>query len=129
MRHYEVMIILDPSLDERTVAPSLENYLNVIRTSGGTVEKVDVWGKRRLAYEINKQTEGILKDMITGDTLMIEPKFMSATELQSFTRVMITSNEKWVIPAGVAERRFFVLNCIEKFADPIEIAGAVNRSA
>jgi small subunit ribosomal protein S6 len=59
MRHYEVMIILDPSLDERTVAPSLENYLNVIRTSGGTVEKVDVWGKRRLAYEINKQGEGI----------------------------------------------------------------------
>jgi small subunit ribosomal protein S6 len=59
MRHYEVMIILDPSLDERTVAPSLENYLNVIRTSGGTVEKVDVWGKRRLAYEIEKHSEGI----------------------------------------------------------------------
>ncbi len=59
MRHYEVMIILDPSLDERTVAPSLENYLNVIRTSGGSVEKVDVWGKRRLAYEINKHSEGI----------------------------------------------------------------------
>jgi small subunit ribosomal protein S6 len=59
MRHYEVMIILDPSLDERTVAPSLENYLNVIRTSGGTVEKVDVWGKRRLAYEIDKHSEGI----------------------------------------------------------------------
>ncbi|HEY3608359.1 MAG TPA: 30S ribosomal protein S6 [Pseudonocardiaceae bacterium] len=59
MRHYEVMIILDPSLDERTVAPSLENYLNVIRTAGGTVEKVDVWGKRRLAYEINKHSEGI----------------------------------------------------------------------
>lgn len=59
MRHYEVMIILDPSLDERTVAPSLENFLNVIRTSGGTVEKVDVWGKRRLAYEINKHSEGI----------------------------------------------------------------------
>jgi small subunit ribosomal protein S6 len=59
MRHYEVMIILEPSLDERTVAPSLENYLNVIRTSGGSVEKVDVWGKRRLAYEINKHSEGI----------------------------------------------------------------------
>ena len=59
MRHYEVMIILDPSLDERAVAPSLENFLNVIRTSGGTVEKVDVWGKRRLAYEINKHSEGI----------------------------------------------------------------------
>jgi small subunit ribosomal protein S6 len=59
MRHYEVMIILDPSLDERTVSPSLETFLNVIRTSGGSVEKVDVWGKRRLAYEILKHAEGI----------------------------------------------------------------------
>jgi small subunit ribosomal protein S6 len=59
MRHYEVMIILDPSLDERTVSPSLETFLNVIRTSGGSVEKVDVWGKRRLAYEIDKHSEGI----------------------------------------------------------------------
>ncbi|HEV8559002.1 MAG TPA: 30S ribosomal protein S6 [Actinophytocola sp.] len=59
MRHYEVMVILDPTLDERTVAPSLETFLNVIRTSGGNVEKVDVWGKRRLAFEINKHAEGI----------------------------------------------------------------------
>jgi small subunit ribosomal protein S6 len=59
MRHYEVMIILDPSLDERTVSPSLETFLNVIRTSGGSVEKVDVWGKRRLSYEILKHAEGI----------------------------------------------------------------------
>lgn len=59
MRHYEVMVILDPSLEERTVAPSLDTYLNVIRTAGGSVEKLDVWGRRRLAYEINKKTEGI----------------------------------------------------------------------
>jgi len=59
MRHYEVMVILDPTLDERTVAPSLETFLNVIRTSGGNVEKVDVWGKRRLSFEINKHAEGI----------------------------------------------------------------------
>ena len=59
MRHYEVMVILDPTLDERTVAPSLETFLNVIRTSGGNVEKVDVWGKRRLAFEIKKHPEGI----------------------------------------------------------------------
>ena len=59
MRHYEVMVILDPSLDERTVAPSLDTFLNVIRTSGGSIEKVDVWGKRRLAFEINKHAEGI----------------------------------------------------------------------
>ena len=59
MRHYEVMVILDPTLDERTVVPSLDTFLNVIRTSGGNVEKVDVWGKRRLAFEINKHAEGI----------------------------------------------------------------------
>ncbi|MQA25573.1 MAG: 30S ribosomal protein S6 [Micromonosporaceae bacterium] len=59
MRHYEVMVILDPDLEERTVAPSLETYLNVIRTSGGSVEKLDVWGRRRLAYEIQKKFEGI----------------------------------------------------------------------
>ena len=59
MRHYELMVILDPSQDERTVAPSLENFLNVVRNDGGTVEKVDVWGRRRLSYEINKQAEGI----------------------------------------------------------------------
>ena len=50
---------LDPSLDERTVQPSLETFLNVIRTDGGSVEKVEVWGKRRLAYEINKNADGI----------------------------------------------------------------------
>ncbi|KAA2256950.1 30S ribosomal protein S6 [Solihabitans fulvus] len=59
MRHYEVMVILDPSLDERTVAPSLDTFLNVIRTTGGNVEKVEVWGKRRLSFEIKKNTEGI----------------------------------------------------------------------
>jgi small subunit ribosomal protein S6 len=53
------MVILDPSLDERTVAPSLDTYLNVVRQDGGQVESVDVWGKRRLAYEINKSAEGI----------------------------------------------------------------------
>jgi small subunit ribosomal protein S6 len=59
LRQYEVMVILDPDLDERTVAPSLDTYLNVVRQSGGSIENVDVWGKRRLAYEINKKSEGI----------------------------------------------------------------------
>ena len=60
MRHYEIMVILDGSLEERTVAPSLDTYLNnVIRQSGGSVEKLDVWGRRRLSFEINKKSEGI----------------------------------------------------------------------
>ncbi len=59
MRAYEVMVILDPSLEERTVGPSLDKYLNVIRKDGGSVESVDVWGRRRMAYEIKKNQEGI----------------------------------------------------------------------
>ena len=59
MRAYEVMVILDPSLEERTVEPSLDKYLNVIRKDGGSIESVDVWGRRRLAYEIQKFAEGI----------------------------------------------------------------------
>src|SRR3954452_18440335 len=59
LRPYEVMIILDPDLEERTVAPSLDTYLNVVRQDGGSVDEVDVWGKRRLAYEINKKNEAI----------------------------------------------------------------------
>ncbi|GAA1074843.1 30S ribosomal protein S6 [Kitasatospora nipponensis] len=59
MRHYEVMVILDPSVEERAVSPLIENFLNVVRTGGGTVEKVDTWGRRRLSYEIKKQPEGI----------------------------------------------------------------------
>ena len=59
MHQYELMVILDPSIDERTVAPSLDKFLNVIRNDGGTVDTVDIWGKRRLAYEIDKKSEGI----------------------------------------------------------------------
>jgi len=56
---YELMVILDPEIDERTVAPSLDKFLNVIRNDGGTIDNVDIWGRRRLAYEIQKKTEGI----------------------------------------------------------------------
>ena len=59
MRHYEVMIILDPTLEERTIAPSLDTFLSVVKRDGGSVEKVDVWGRRRMAYEIDKHAEGI----------------------------------------------------------------------
>lgn len=59
MRAYELMVILDPSLEERTVQPSLDKYLNVVRKDGGSVESVEVWGRRRLAYEIQKHAEGI----------------------------------------------------------------------
>ncbi|WP_326689262.1 MULTISPECIES: 30S ribosomal protein S6 [unclassified Streptomyces] len=59
MRHYEVMVILDPDLEERAVSPLIESFLSVVREGDGKVEKVDTWGRRRLSYEINKKPEGI----------------------------------------------------------------------
>lgn len=56
---YELMVILDPEVDERTVAPSLDKFLNVIRNDGGSIDNIDIWGRRKLAYEINKKSEGI----------------------------------------------------------------------
>ncbi|WP_047241105.1 30S ribosomal protein S6 [Corynebacterium epidermidicanis] len=74
MRQYELMIILDPSQDERTVGPSLDKFLEVVRKENGTVEKVNIWGKRRLAYPINKKDEGIYA--------VIDLKCESATVLE-----------------------------------------------
>lgn len=59
MRKYEIMVIMDPDTDERTVQPTLEQFLTVITKGGGTVESLDIWGRRRLAYEIQKKAEGI----------------------------------------------------------------------
>ena len=56
---YELMVILNPEIDERQVAPNLEKFLKVITNDGGAIDKIDIWGRRRLAYEIQKNTEGI----------------------------------------------------------------------
>jgi small subunit ribosomal protein S6 len=59
MREYEVMVIFEPDTEERTVQPTLEKHLKVITKGGGTVANLDIWGRRRLAYEIRKKSEGI----------------------------------------------------------------------
>ncbi len=78
MRHYELMVILDPSLEERTIAPSLDTFLNVVRNGGGTVVKVDVWGRRRLAFEIDKKVEGLYAVI----DLRAEPEVMKELDRQ-----------------------------------------------
>ncbi len=59
MRKYEIMVILDPDTEERSVQSTLEQYLKIITNGGGSVENLDIWGRRRLAYEIQKKSEGI----------------------------------------------------------------------
>ena len=59
MRQYEVMVIIDPDVDDRQVNGLLEKPLAGLTKAGGTVDNLDIWGRRRLAYDINKKSEGI----------------------------------------------------------------------
>jgi small subunit ribosomal protein S6 len=91
MRRYEMMIILDPALEERTVQPSLDQFLTVVTTAGGTVDKVDVWGRRRLAYEIDKKTEGIytIVDLVAEpDTVKELDRQLNLNEAVMRTKIM-----------------------------------------
>lgn len=58
MRPYEVMVIYEPGLEEDAVRAAVDRSTQLIRARGGTPGRVDRWGKRRLAYEINHQREG-----------------------------------------------------------------------
>ena len=78
MRQYEMMLILDPNLEERSVQPSLEQFLKVVGSSGGKVDKVDVWGKRHLAYEIDKRPDGFYAVV----DLTAEPETVAELERQ-----------------------------------------------
>lgn len=59
MRAYELMVLIDPEIDERTVEPTLRKYLDSVIKDGGTVDELEVWGRRRLAYEIQKKNEAV----------------------------------------------------------------------
>ena len=93
LRQYEIMIILDPEIEERTVAPSLDKYLTVIKTDGGTVDKVDIWGRRRLSFEINKKSEGIYAVVdftATSDTAKELDRQLGLNEVVLRTKVLRT---------------------------------------
>ena len=59
MREYELMVIINPEVDDRAVEPTLKKCLEVVTRENGTVDNIDIWGRRRLAYEIKKRAEGI----------------------------------------------------------------------
>ncbi len=76
MKLYELTVILDSSLDESTQTAEIEKIEKSITSSGGKIHKLDRWGNKRLAYEINKQNQGyyvfFLFDANPGLTTEIE---------------------------------------------------------
>ncbi|MDQ6840330.1 MAG: 30S ribosomal protein S6 [Actinomycetota bacterium] len=58
MRPYELMVILDAGLEEDVIRATIDRATKLITDGGGSVGKVDRWGKRRFAYEVNHKSEG-----------------------------------------------------------------------
>jgi len=72
VRKYEVMLVFKPQLDEESIDAALARYGEVLAGFGGEVTNIDKWGKRRLAYEINDNTEGyyvVLKATATPEAI------------------------------------------------------------
>ena len=59
MRKYEVMVLIDSDVDERQAPALVDKHLEVITKEGGAIDNIDIWGRRRLAYDINKKSEAI----------------------------------------------------------------------
>jgi small subunit ribosomal protein S6 len=59
MNNYELICIFQPDLDETAFNGMLDRVKGWVTESGGSVDKVDIWGRRRLAYVIRKQREGL----------------------------------------------------------------------
>jgi small subunit ribosomal protein S6 len=74
MRPYEVMIIIDPGLDDDVIRGEVDRAVELIRSAGGTPGRVDRWGRRRLAYEIAHKREGyyVLLEAVAEPSVMAE---------------------------------------------------------
>jgi small subunit ribosomal protein S6 len=94
MKAYELLLMLNPSLDEEAQAGVLDRVQSVITADGGVVDKVDPWGKRKLAFEIGKITEGdyVLLDFHTTPGAIAElDRVLRITD--SVIRFMLVNRE------------------------------------
>ena len=129
MHQYELMVILDPEIDERTVAPSLDKFLNVVRNDGGTIDNIDIWGRRRLAYEINKKSEGIyavVQLTATGDTTKELDRQLKLSEAVMRTKVLRA--EEAIAQVAAAQKRADE-KAARKATSSADKAAAVDKAA
>ena len=101
MRTYEIVAIIDPDVNERQVPDLIDKYLQVITQGNGTVDGNDLWGRRRLAYPINKKHEGIYVVLnVTAEPHVVQEmdRLMTIDEQFMRTKVMRIDETKRVSP-------------------------------
>lgn len=95
MRKYEIMVIISPDVDERQLQPIVDKYTAIITKEGGAIDNVDIWGRRHLAYPIQKKTEGlyVVIDLTCEPASVAEMnRLMSIDEQIMRTKVMRTDS-------------------------------------
>lgn len=91
MRKYEIMVLVDSDVDERQVPGLVDKHLEVITAGGGVIDNVDHWGRRRLAYDINKKSEAtyaVLQVTCTPDVVQEMDRLMTIDEKIVRTKVL-----------------------------------------
>ena len=97
MRAYELMVIFSPEVEDRAVEPSLSKFLEIVTNAGGTIDNMDIWGRRRLAYEIQKKSEGIyavVKFTATPDTSAEIDRVLNLNESVMRTKIIRPEEQK-----------------------------------
>jgi len=92
MNHYELVVIIHPDLDDEAIGQALDRITTWITDGGGSIDKTNKWGKRHMAYQIQKQNEGIyyLLDVSISPTLIAELE-RNLTILEPVMRHMIVA--------------------------------------
>ncbi|MDR2703590.1 MAG: 30S ribosomal protein S6 [Cellulomonadaceae bacterium] len=96
MRQYELMMILDPNTEERTIGATIDKLLAVIPNDGGTVDKVDVWGRRTMTFDIKKHSQGlyaVVDFTSTSDTAKELDRLLGLNETVLRTKIMRKDNK------------------------------------
>ncbi|AQP50580.1 30S ribosomal protein S6 [Tessaracoccus flavescens] len=97
MRKYEVMVLIDSDVDERQAPALVDKHLEVITKGGGSIENIDIWGRRRLAYDINKKSEAIYAVVqVTADPATVSEmdRLMTIDEKIVRTKVLRLEDSK-----------------------------------
>ena len=100
MHEYETVFILDPGLDENQVNEEVEKTSNLITSHGGKIIDLQRWGRKRLAYEINKKRDGVytlIKHESSGETVKELERRLRLND--SVMRVMtVIAGPEWEAP-------------------------------
>jgi len=101
LRPYEVMVILDAGLEEEAIRESVDRAVELIRNRGGEPGRVDRWGRRRFAYEMNHRWEGyyVLIDATA------EPSVMADLDRMLFLADEVLRHKVIRLPDAVAGRQ------------------------